>query len=80
MIANDPDNSPVTYSIIEGNTNGNFEIDASGIIKTTKELDREDIELYVLRIEASDGGSSPLSGFTQVQTACVCVCVVCVCL
>ena len=56
----------MVYSIIEGDDDGNFKIDDSGNIQTTKSLDREEKEVYVLRVRASDNAVNPLFGFTQV--------------
>ena len=57
----------IEYRIIEGDPNGRFAIGtSSGTITTTAALDREEQEIYVLRIEAKDQGSPPQSGFTQV--------------
>ena len=58
----------IEYKIIEGDPNGYFAIGlSSGIITTTTTLDREQQEIYVLRIEAKDQGLPPQSGFTQVH-------------
>lgn len=58
----------IEYKIIEGDPNGRFTIDTlNGMITTTTSLDREEQEVYVLRIEAKDQGSPPQAGFTQVQ-------------
>lgn len=58
----------IEYKITEGDPNGRFTIDtSSGIITTTTSLDREEQEVYVLRIEAKDQGVPPQSGFTQVH-------------
>ena len=54
-------NANLTYSIIEGNANGDFQIDSStGVIQTAKELDFETVPSYTLTILVSDNGS-PLS-------------------
>lgn len=62
----DPDNAPIIYSIIEGNTDDRFKIDNSGQITNAKKLDREQKEVYVLRIQAADSDVNPLYGYTQV--------------
>ncbi|XP_071628047.1 DE-cadherin isoform X1 [Temnothorax longispinosus] len=55
--ANDPDTaSSVTYSIISGNTDDSFYIEAiSGVIRVNKPLDYEKITKYNLTVRASDG-------------------------
>ena len=65
--ATDPDNLQVSYSITEGNDNGHFKIDNSGSIRTTGALNREDKEVYILTVSASDSAVNPLYGFAQVQ-------------
>ncbi len=57
----------MSYSITEGNDNGYFKIDDSGNIRTTVALNREDKEVYVLTVRASDAAVNPLYGFAQVQ-------------
>lgn len=54
------------YSIVAGDTS-KFTINSdSGLITTKTELDREDINRYVLTVEATDSATSPLSSFAQV--------------
>ncbi|XP_077984581.1 protocadherin Fat 4-like [Glandiceps talaboti] len=59
--ASDPDfgnNGKISYSIIQGNTNGKFAIDrTSGLVTTTVSLDREEVQSYELRVRAVDEGS-----------------------
>ena len=58
----------IEYMIVEGDPNGRFAIGTStGTITTTTALDREEQEIYVLRIQAEDQGLPPQSGFTQVH-------------
>lgn len=48
--------SPVTYSIIAGNTNGSFSIErTTGKIRVNKTLDYEQITRYNLTVRAFDG-------------------------
>ncbi|XP_069466825.1 cadherin-23 isoform X1 [Ambystoma mexicanum] len=66
VLARDPDagkNGLVTFSLAAGNTNGTFEIlttnNTYGEIRLVKPLDREQLDIYVLKIQASDSGSPP---------------------
>ncbi|XP_069688978.1 cadherin-99C isoform X2 [Periplaneta americana] len=57
ITAVDPENDPVTYSIISGNDLRQFAIgDKTGIITVIRKLDREDLTRYQLIIKAEDTG------------------------
>ncbi|XP_076395319.1 cadherin 99C isoform X2 [Megachile rotundata] len=57
ITAIDPENDPVSYSIISGNDLRQFAIgDKSGIITVIRKLDREDLTRYQLLIKAEDSG------------------------
>uniref|UniRef100_A0A6P7FFE6 Fat-like cadherin-related tumor suppressor homolog isoform X1 n=1 Tax=Diabrotica virgifera virgifera TaxID=50390 RepID=A0A6P7FFE6_DIAVI len=65
VVATDLDsdkNGEVTYSIIKGNNQGQFDIDEkSGYVFVASELDRESVSSYVLEILAKDNGLPVLS-------------------
>uniref|UniRef100_A0A8D8MA25 Protocadherin-15 n=2 Tax=Cacopsylla melanoneura TaxID=428564 RepID=A0A8D8MA25_9HEMI len=57
IVAVDPENDPVSYSIISGNDLRQFSIgDKSGVISVIRKLDREDLTRYQLLITAEDEG------------------------
>ncbi|KAJ8894246.1 hypothetical protein PR048_006858 [Dryococelus australis] len=57
ITAVDPENDPVTYSIVSGNDLRQFAIgDKSGVITVIRKLDREDLTRYQLLIKAEDTG------------------------
>ncbi|KAM4809573.1 LOW QUALITY PROTEIN: protocadherin Fat 1 [Rhinophrynus dorsalis] len=61
-------NAEVVYSIESGNTANSFTIDpVLGIIKTAKELDRNNHGQYEIAVKASDGGIPSLSQLTTVH-------------
>ncbi|XP_053559873.1 protocadherin Fat 1 isoform X2 [Bombina bombina] len=61
-------NAEVVYSIESGNTANAFTIDpVLGIIKTAKELDRNNHGQYELVVKASDRGIPPMSQITSVH-------------
>uniref|UniRef100_A0A672IG76 Protocadherin-16 n=1 Tax=Salarias fasciatus TaxID=181472 RepID=A0A672IG76_SALFA len=67
----DPDegsNGDVMYSLTEDSSQGAFSIDAfTGVIRTTRSLDRENRAQYTLRAVATDGSSQgPLSSVASV--------------
>jgi protocadherin Fat 4 len=63
-----PINSQFSYSIIQGNINGTFEVDPNvGTIHTIHELDRETEDQYSLVVAAVDNGSPPQTGTTLVS-------------
>uniref|UniRef100_A0A672Y6W7 Protocadherin-16 n=1 Tax=Sphaeramia orbicularis TaxID=375764 RepID=A0A672Y6W7_9TELE len=71
LIALDPDegsNGDVTYSLTEDRSQGAFSMDAyTGLIRTTRSLDREARSQYTLRAVATDGCSQgPLSSVVSV--------------
>ena len=71
VIATDSDvghNGNITYSIISGNTNSTFRINATiGEISLMGEVDREIIEIYLLVVRATDYGLNRLSSDTLVN-------------
>ncbi|XP_034940694.1 cadherin-99C [Chelonus insularis] len=57
ITALDPENDPVSYSILSGNDLRQFTIgDKSGVITVIRKLDREDLTRYQLLIKAEDSG------------------------
>ncbi|XP_032898448.1 cadherin EGF LAG seven-pass G-type receptor 2 isoform X3 [Amblyraja radiata] len=65
-------NALVHYSIMSGNTRGQFYIDAhSGSIDVVSRLDYETNKEYTLRIRAQDGGRPPLSNITGMVSVMV---------
>ncbi|XP_039303975.1 cadherin-99C isoform X2 [Solenopsis invicta] len=57
ITAIDPENDPVSYSIVSGNDLRQFAIgDKSGVITVIRKLDREDLTRYQLLIKAEDTG------------------------
>lgn len=57
IVAVDPENDPVSYSIVSGNDLRQFAIgDKSGVITVIRKLDREDLTRYQLLIKAEDSG------------------------
>lgn len=62
-------NAVVHYSVMSGNTRGQFYIDAqSGSIDVVSQLDYEMTREYTLRIRAQDGGRPPLSNISGLVT------------
>uniref|UniRef100_A0A674K493 Cadherin EGF LAG seven-pass G-type receptor 2 n=1 Tax=Terrapene triunguis TaxID=2587831 RepID=A0A674K493_9SAUR len=62
-------NALVHYSIMSGNTQGQFYIDAqTGSIDVVSQLDYELSKEYTLRIRAQDGGRPPLSNISGLVT------------
>lgn len=60
-------NGSVTYDIIQGNDGGVFKIDSfTGQIGLRSALDREKQAEYVLKVLATDGGTPPRVGETEV--------------
>ena len=58
VTASDPENDAITYSITAGNTNGDFEINATtGVITLAKELNAYLIENYSLTVQAADSSA-----------------------
>ena len=61
-------NSVITYSIVGGNTDRKFSINAnSGLITTTGPLNREDKDRYQLTVRAADGGTPQRSSSVPVE-------------
>ena len=62
VMATDPDNdNALEYQIIGGNSDSSFEIiPNTGLVVTTRPLDRENVNIYRLTIQVVDGGS-PIS-------------------
>lgn len=62
VVANDPNNQALTYTISSGNDDGLFEIDSNtGEITTTALLNFEDVSSYSLGITVTDSGTTPLT-------------------
>ncbi|XP_069489759.1 cadherin EGF LAG seven-pass G-type receptor 2 isoform X2 [Ambystoma mexicanum] len=62
-------NAVVHYSVMSGNTRGQFYVDAqSGNIDVVSQLDYEMTREYTLRIRAQDGGRPPLSNISGLVT------------
>ncbi|TRY85999.1 hypothetical protein DNTS_029345, partial [Danionella cerebrum] len=62
-------NAVVHFSIMSGNTRGQFYIDAqTGKLDLVSQLDYETNKEYTLRIRAQDGGRPPLSNITGLIT------------
>ncbi|KAM4834271.1 protocadherin Fat 4 [Thomomys bottae] len=60
-------NGQLAYEIVDGNAERSFSIHrASGEIRSTRALDREQVPQYVLTVRASDQGSPPLSASVTV--------------
>ncbi|XP_071105183.1 cadherin-99C-like [Haliotis cracherodii] len=64
--ATDPDNQPLTFSIINGNNGNTFSINNNGIVSNRVTLNRETVPEYNLTITAADLGSSPASTVLRV--------------
>jgi hypothetical protein len=55
-------NGALRYSIHpSGDPHGHFAIDGRGAVLVARPLDRESVPLYLLRVEARDGGQPALS-------------------
>lgn len=53
----DPENDPITYSIVAGNVNHDFSINSrTGALSVVNRLDREEIAAYQLLVQARDSG------------------------
>uniref|UniRef100_A0A3B3XNH7 Cadherin domain-containing protein n=1 Tax=Poecilia mexicana TaxID=48701 RepID=A0A3B3XNH7_9TELE len=69
--ATDPDagdSGEISYRITAGDPSGNFHIDRkSGVLYTSRPLDREKRPGYTLTVVAQDKGSPPLSSSTTVE-------------
>lgn len=60
-------NAIVTYSIIAGNVNNHFTINATGTIYLRTPLDHEKTPQVKLTVQAKDGGKPALFGYTRVN-------------
>ncbi|XP_038610870.1 protocadherin Fat 1 [Tachyglossus aculeatus] len=61
-------NAEITYAIISGNEHGRFGVDATtGAVFVSASLDYEQARDYCLTVEATDGGSPPLSDVATVS-------------
>lgn len=70
MSASDVDhgeNAQLTYSIVGGNVDSAFSVDATGTLRTNAQLDREILDAYALTVIATDAGTPPLSGQTHIN-------------
>jgi hypothetical protein len=58
LVASDPENGVLTYTILSGNEANRFVMDASGkiTVRASNTLDYEDVNLYSLVVEVSDNG------------------------
>ena len=61
------ENAKITYSIVSGNQDSAFEIDEHGNVRTNAQLDREIVNEYKLTVMATDGGTRPKSGTTNLH-------------
>ena len=62
------DNGRVSYSIVSGNEDGAFSLDAaSGILAVTRPLDRESLNQYALNVSAVDHGKPPKSSWQVIN-------------
>ncbi|XP_061109179.1 protocadherin Fat 4 isoform X2 [Conger conger] len=60
-------NGQLEYTIVDGNKENSFSINrATGEIRTTRPLDREKVAQFVLKVKATDRGSSPKSTVVRV--------------
>uniref|UniRef100_F6T585 FAT atypical cadherin 1 n=1 Tax=Ornithorhynchus anatinus TaxID=9258 RepID=F6T585_ORNAN len=61
-------NAEITYAIVGGNEHGRFGVDAAtGAVFVSASLDYEQARDYCLTVEATDGGSPPLSDVATVN-------------
>ncbi|BES91601.1 Cadherin domain [Nesidiocoris tenuis] len=68
--ASDPENEPVTYSIVSGNDLRQFGInDKTGVISVIRKLDREDLTRYQLLIKAEDEGGLSSTATVNVRVS-----------
>uniref|UniRef100_A0A8B9LAB3 FAT atypical cadherin 1b n=1 Tax=Astyanax mexicanus TaxID=7994 RepID=A0A8B9LAB3_ASTMX len=71
VMANDldgPSNSRIHYSILKGNEDSPFIMDAvSGVLKVARQLDREKVGVYKLTVLASDSGNPPKSSSAAIN-------------
>ncbi|XP_075544524.1 cadherin-related tumor suppressor fat [Dermacentor variabilis] len=63
-----PNNHQFFYSIVDGDPNKSFSVDAqTGLLQTSMPLDREAVPVYSLTVAAIDHGSPPQTGTTVVR-------------
>ncbi|XP_077869084.1 protocadherin Fat 4-like [Saccoglossus kowalevskii] len=71
VVATDEDagvNSDIQYSIVAGVGQDNVEINpTTGVVSTVADIDYEMYVMYSLMIEAVDGGTPSLTGYTNIQ-------------
>ena len=66
-------NGVIQYRILRGNTNNAFELDeATGDLFQVTQLDREEVDEYMLIVEARDKGDPELSQLTVAKVVQVC--------
>ncbi len=68
--ANDLDegsNAVLSFSLASSSQNNNFAITSDGLVTVANNLDFESQRLYLLTIQAVDGGSPPLTGTAQLN-------------
>lgn len=64
-------NADIYYSINGGNMNGIFAINSTGTIFTQGNIDHEKFPQLLLNIQAKDGGTPPLYGFSNVTVTVI---------
>ncbi|XP_072519612.1 protocadherin Fat 1 isoform X1 [Salminus brasiliensis] len=63
-----PSNNHIRYSILDGNKDSPFIMDAvSGVLKVARQLDREKVGVYKLTVLASDSGNPPKSSSAAIN-------------
>ncbi|ALC46613.1 Cad99C [Drosophila busckii] len=66
--ADDPENDPVTYSLVSGNDLRQFSVDQkSGVIMVIRKLDRESLTRYQLIVKAEDDGALSSSATVNIK-------------
>lgn len=70
VLATDPENDPISYSIVDGNVNNDFYINSkSGTIYVANKLDREEVSAYSLLVQARDSGGLASARHVYIQIA-----------
>ena len=59
-------NGQIMYEMVDGNREGKFGVFPDGVLYVAQPLDREEKDLYVLRIRAQDNGEETRSSMTNV--------------
>lgn len=68
--ARDPENDPISFSIIDGNINNDFYINSkTGTIYVANKLDREEVSAYNLLVQARDSGGLASNRPVYIQVA-----------